>query len=707
MFQNSLQHRTQPLEGSNDDPRSSKGRFPPWRRWLPLAALLAWLPPGGAALADEGSVAIESVSAPDIEVLSNGSSYTEVSGYALSHIVAHLRVKLDAGTVGRVKSFSAWVKARRKAPTTDYPIDFKDFAYSQSYPAFHRPKKVDEVVPVQVPLTVYRDWAVERCNVEAQYLRNSGHSDAEIFGTDRVIGVTVLPALKYEMTGWDNIWDPLDEGNQTPTSHFNIICKKWLPPLEPLAADAFEAELPLVESASLTIIEQYGPTGFCKLLLSGVVQSHEPNKKVNFRLEDGNGNRTGVLTVTTDHSKFAFFDYQEKIANNPDGPETGKVRIAIEGQDLQSDWKPYSMECVEPGPSDLVALLPPSVELSVEVGNVPGDKIMVSGQVCPRRIRLAGRIEGRGPYHGNAMFIGPSLVSPPEPYSVDHGSVEWVFHNHFLDWAQGPAAEEHAAPSNDLLEQTIKVGFNINGDLITESEPPAGQAFALAPGVPLGDPVIASVPLKTFTFTCSLPNAASGIQAGGALRTMAPTSPEAPQVGGGFVGAPQPRTVPQPRTLPQRSQEGRTAAAAGRGEEGLTREAPHFSILAPRGVLRQIVGVIRLQGVADRNGESILRWSARSNRSQAYRAVRKQGLPQTMKGANAKFAMKALTPGWQWRLEVCRARPQRREICRQTEFSLPEKPKSPRTTVVPKKEPKSNQRRGQRLQLKVKPLLAD
>lgn len=709
MFQSYFRGGGRPSGHCKGNTPSGRPAAGPWRRLFPIAVLLTMLLPSGPSFADLGQISIENLIAPDITVVNNGSTYTRVSGYDLSNIVADLRVYLDPGDVGRVKSFTAWIKARRVSPSTDYWADFEDYAYSQSYPAFNRPKTVDKVVTVQVPLAAYRDWAVGRCNVEAQYLRNTGLSDFQIFNADRVIGIQVHPALKYEMTGWDNIVDVPPEGGGAPLPEFNIICKKWDGIVAPLASDALDAGKPLVKAASLTIIEQYGPSGLCKLLLSGVVETHEPNMEVPLRLEDGHGKQTGVITVTTDHSKTAFFDYQETIKNNPDGPETGQVRIVGDNHDFQSAWAPYSMNCIEPGATALTAVLPPSVKLDV----VAVDEGMVGEQVCPIKLKMVGLIEGHGAFEGNAVFLGPYYVSPPQSYQVVDGSYQFVTDFYDLNWAQGHANGELASPTAESgpMEQTVKFGFNINGDAVTESEPPSGPAKAQAPGVPLSDTVIASVPMTDFTFTCRPPSFAPNVQAGGGLAAET-DNPFVPKGAEKAVAGQQQaqKSVPlkgQAQTLAAGQAQTATVGAAKTETVGTAKTetvgkaqgaalAPSgFSIVSPRGSLRD--GVIRLQGGAGRNAKYALAFYGK-NKSGRYVRSKNRALPRAMKGTTARFDSAALDSATQWRLEVCPKADKSKSACRRTDFTVPAKAKSAAPSLAPKQGTTQTESKQPRLQ---------
>jgi hypothetical protein len=282
------------------------------------------------------------------------------------------------------------------------------------------------------------------------------------------------------------------------------------------------------------------------------------------------------------------------------------------------------MNCVKPGATGLTATLPPTLTLAAAA--IPGNSVMIGGQICPKQVRLAGKILGNGHFHGNAVFFGPSYLSPQQSYEVENDSADWVFAIYDLNW--GHDINQLAVPDTDdePMQQTVRFSFNVNG-----SDTP-GELF------PLDDPPVASIQQKPFKFACQWPKVTPGLQGGSDLTVPQPKPAAQQQTGQALAGSPQVATV-----------------------------TSLFSIQSPRGVVQQ--GVIRLQGVTGKNARFVLSWSARKDG--AYKPVHARGLPEKMMGASAKFDIKALSAGSAWRLQVCPQDATSAAACRQTDFKVP------------------------------------
>lgn len=600
--------------GRSNTPR---GRSTTKRRcWLlPAIALMATLLPSPSSIADEVNINLSSVIPGEMTVLSNGSQYTGISESGLGNIVGTASVELDAEAAGRVKSWSVWLVLHNGTES----LSLSSYSVGKSYPLGDRPKRVDRTEQVVVPQAAYQQWIVSQCNAIAQDLRTAGQGNTAIFSTDRSLKISVGVDSHYDLTGAGS-GNIIVEGG-LPQSFIDITCKKWDGMTAPVAGGGLTTGL---VSAQLTVIETYGPSGMCKLKLSGVLETSNTNTEVRYRYEDDKGHKSDVYTATTDHSKTAFFYQEYKLDNNPNGPERGKVRVVGVNHSFASAWKPYQMNCVEPGATDLTAALPPTLTLSA--GAIPNNSVMISGQICPKQVRLAGKIQGNGHFHGSAVFFGPSYLSSPQSYEVENDSADWVFAIYDLNWTHD--INQLAVPdtNDEPMQQTVKFGFNVNGT----DTPGAHTKLADAP--------VATVPLKPFKFACQWPKVTPGIQAGNGLTGQLPAPPAQQQTGQALAVNPQVATA-----------------------------APHFSIQSPRGVAQQ--GVIRLQGVADKKAKFVLSWSARKNG--AYKPVHTSGLPETMTGASAKFDIKALAAAPAWRLQVCPQNLESGSACQQTDFKAP------------------------------------
>jgi len=613
MLRNKFRSRSHTAERSSKPRgRNTVGR----RRWLlPTAALLSTLLSSASSFADEVNINLSSVIPDEMTVLSNGSQYTGISGSGLGNIVGTASIELDAETAGRVKSWSVWLVLHNDAES----LSLSDYSVGKSYGYWDRPKRVDRTEQVVVPQAAYQQWIVSQCNAMAQDLRTAGQGNTAIFSTDRSLKISVGVDSHYDLTGAGS-GNIIVEGGP-PQSFIDITCKKWDGMTAPVAGGGLTTGL---VSAQLTVIETYGPSGMCKLKLSGVLETSNTNTEVRYRYEDDHGHKSDVYSATTDHSRTAFFYQEYNLANNPDGSEKGKVRVVGINYEFASAWQPYKMNCVEPGATGLTAALPPTLTLSA--GAIPNNSVMIGGQICPKQVRLAGKIEGNGHFHGSAVFFGPSYLSSPQSYEVENDSADRVFAIYDLNWTHD--INQLAVPdtNDEPMQQTVRFSFNVNG-----SDTPGAL-------IPLNDPPVASVQQKPFKFTCQWPKVTPGIQGGSGLTTQPPAPPAQQQTGQALAVNPQVATAALP-----------------------------FSIQSPRGMVQQ--GVIRLQGVTDKSAKFVLSWSARKNG--AYHPMQAQGLPKGMTGASAKFDIKALSAASAWRLQVCPQGVTSASVCQHTDFKAP------------------------------------
>jgi hypothetical protein len=606
------------LHNVSRDPSHSAGRSNRLRhwsgaatwRWLSsIAVLLATSLSSIPSSANGGDIHIASLSPDKIEVDSNGSEYTAISGHPLAGLDSEIYVYLETG----VQSWSVHLTLS----WGDESLPMGDHRLGRHY---DRPvTQVHLTDPLFVPQEAYRDWIVDQCNRIALSLRNSGQSNKAIFGQDRKYIVKVEADYSYDFSTVGKVFI---EGANSPQT-IEVTCKKWSGLAVPQAGNGVSAA-PTVNSAQLTIIETSGASGACKLKLSGIIETSSPNMEVRYRYVDGKGHKSEVHTVTTDHSSTGLF-YQEYNVPNDPGTEQGRVRVVGVSHKFESAWKAYNMNCVDPGATDFSASLPPTLTLSL--GAVPNNTVMINGQVCPKQVRLAGKIKGNGHFHGYAVFHGTSYISPPQSYEVENGDTDWVFAIYDLKW--GHDINQLAVPDTDdePMQQTVKFGFNVNG-----SDTPGAH-------VKVKHRPIVTVPLKPYKFTCQWPKLTPGVQGGnGGLTGQLPAPPAQLQTGQALAANPQIAMVALP-----------------------------FSILSPRGAVQQ--GVIRLQGVADKKAKFALSWFARKNG--AYTAVHARGLPEAMTGATAKFDLKALSAAAAWRLKVCPQGATAASACQQTDFKGP------------------------------------
>jgi hypothetical protein len=74
-----------------------------------------------------------------------------------------------------------------------------------------------------------------------------------------------------------------------------------------------------------------------------VIVSKSANQQVKFRYKDDKGNQSNIISVMTDHSKTAMFAHKYDLVGT--GPKQGKIHIDIEGENFNSAWKNYNVQC--------------------------------------------------------------------------------------------------------------------------------------------------------------------------------------------------------------------------------------------------------------------------------------------------------------------------------------------------------------------------
>jgi hypothetical protein len=187
---------------------------------LPLAlAAVAALP---ATAAETAQTTVQQITPAVVEVRSDGNNYVGTVVPQIQ-IRGKVRVQLDAGVSGRVKTWSIWPKLVPVNAGVGYEAQFQQNKTTKSYDAGQRPKSVDEEAWMAMSHDATRNYAVSACQTRATQLRTAGKTDQEIFSTDRAIPLQLQAALSYEFSGV-SVGQPLAEvvGN-APT--FNIICK--------------------------------------------------------------------------------------------------------------------------------------------------------------------------------------------------------------------------------------------------------------------------------------------------------------------------------------------------------------------------------------------------------------------------------------------------------------------------------------------------
>lgn len=440
------------------------------------ALLLGSLQTSPSVADDSGSAEIVNLVDREIPVLSNGSRYHLVP--PTTAVRAYVRVRLDTGTAGKIKWYTTWLSLVTGVPDNPYWYPYRDKGHHRSFDP--RPKSWDETVLVGIPSVSFKSLAITQCNALADRLRSQGLGNTAIFSQDREIGLGVDVGIDWEMSGPDG--NPIVEGDFSYES-IKIVCRKWDGPAIPQVADQIDSIPPVVEKASLTLLERSGLNGVCKVILSGVIETSVPDTKVRFRYKDDAGHQSEVHKVVTDHAGIAMFDHEYNVPDNPNGGENGKIRIVGVSHPFKSVKRSYNMDCTAPATDSFEALLPPLLEMQV----VPTKRAMVGRQYCVTEVKAVGKILGRSDMSGEAMFIGDDrYLSRKQAYEVQKGDFVLLGADRELDWSQ--AALTLAGQPRSL---TIELGFNVTGPANT---------------------VVAALPKKDYTFTCMIPS--TDVQAG-------------------------------------------------------------------------------------------------------------------------------------------------------------------------------------------------
>ena len=196
------------------------------RTTLALAPIALAVLAATPARADSSSFILNSFNPGQVDVKSNGSSYTTTE-IPLISLSASVTVQADAGLSGHVRSWSAWIGAK----LGDGPmVQFNNHKVSRSYGVGNRPKNVNEPANINVPFGTFGTYAVAQCNALAGKLRSQGLSDAAIFGQDRTLmpGIFALGTVDFSGTG---ATVPSEVTGSAP--QLNIVCKAHDAPPKP------------------------------------------------------------------------------------------------------------------------------------------------------------------------------------------------------------------------------------------------------------------------------------------------------------------------------------------------------------------------------------------------------------------------------------------------------------------------------------------
>ncbi|WP_420348941.1 hypothetical protein [Pelagibius sp.] len=238
------------------------------------------------------------------------------------------------------------------------------------------------------------------------------------------------------------------------------------------------------------------------------------------------------------------------------------------------------------------------------------DEVLYQGQICPASVEVMGAFLGQGVASGNALLGANGSFLTQESFSIDDGDVGTVRGEHTLNWVgvEGP------------FQQDVDVVLHLIDPLGTE----VGRLA------------------KTQTIECRKPQLANATRdRADALSIGNPSVTHGQQAG-------------KPAT-PGNGAAAQLALQAG----------PAFAVQAPKGQVRE--GRIQLSGGAA-NAKYDLRFY-RGDKG-GYRSVRSAQLPRQMTGRAARFSLRALSGGLDWRIEVCPAGSKSKAACKTSDFRI-------------------------------------
>jgi len=324
---------------------------------------------------------------------SNGSQYN-VKAY--DSLDADVFVQLHAGNNKKIKSYETWLLMAVKDFPNPQWQEYKTLGYKKTYPFNERPNSVVETVGLQVPGLTVGAYAVQACNQLADTLRAQGLNNSAIFAIDRTITLGVDANFGFEVTGSGLQQATLPVVWSDKTKEVIIKCGKSASGAKNMTT------LTTVDGAWLTLVEKTSYSGTCKLDLNGNFKTSIPGVEVTFRYHDDKGNMSDLKTETTGDDKFAFFTHTYDVSNNPNGAETGSIRIVGVSHQFESlPWN-YNMNCSNVN-SQIDVIQPP--EVKVVLAQLE-DYVTLSGdRNCPSKARFVGSISGNGhQFYGRAII---------------------------------------------------------------------------------------------------------------------------------------------------------------------------------------------------------------------------------------------------------------------------------------------------------------
>jgi len=447
---------------------------------------------------------------PQLSVPSNGVSYSGGAGSTSGPFL--FKVRGDAGWGRLVKNLS--YSANAKVLFTDgLEVNIGSKSDPGFIPIFDRARKKS----LDGYLSLGALSLASACNVHADNLRGEGLTNTQIFGEDRTLTVSVRVTSEMDIVA--ATFDDID----TSSFSLDLVCKQWGGVQDQGQATQLNPEHG-VHNAELTLIEQSNIAGLCQVKLNATLETTDALAEVKFRYQHGDGQQSGVETITTSEGGLALITDTIPIPNGP-GEEIGTLRIVGVSPSFTSNVVSYSMNCSGAGTAIEVSVAPSALLQGTPIGFLKR-----KSQTCPTHLNLQGAIEGHGGSTvGKAYFLGPDLESPFQTFTVN--GQQTVFVNHLLPlvWKSELQLAGSQTTVAELMSQSVVVGFHVLGENNIE---------------------VAQVPQRTFNIAC---NPAPPTMVTGSLVEPAGSTQANPNAGNAKILIPSMvKTIPpgSPPTVP-------------------------------------------------------------------------------------------------------------------------------------------------------------
>lgn len=300
-----------------------------------------------SAFADTKSANVTGFAPAPLVVVSNGQDYTKLDVLGMTNMAAHL--EYDVGTAGRVHSWKVVPIIENGYGIASQIQGLEDYAESKSYGIGDRPKVVSKNVVMSIPAFKLNNAAVGMCNWKANSLRDSGKSNAQIFGANQEVFFKMDVALYVEASG---------SGSNNPIYEFSaphvvkVVCQKWQGAQVPTVG-GLKAPIQ-IKKATMKLQEVATMGGTCMVKLTTAISTSEAGATLKYRFVHSSGKKSNTFTTKTAGNKIAVVNHQWEIPNKA-GTETGWMQMEGVDPSFQSNKASYSMDCKAAGAGGFVA----------------------------------------------------------------------------------------------------------------------------------------------------------------------------------------------------------------------------------------------------------------------------------------------------------------------------------------------------------------